>query len=80
MGIQPSGTSHGVGNTRHSFVNGLRAGATTWMQTTAAEEATLIPVNFPSGYKIFTPPKAIGIALVIRSEPMKSEGASGKNS
>src|SRR5215470_2417973 len=34
--IQPGGTAHGVGNSRHSPVNGLTAGVMTWIQKVLA--------------------------------------------
>src|SRR5215467_9005706 len=76
----PSGTSQGVGNARHSFVNGLRAGAITCEQTTAGSCCTSRLTNLPSGNRTCTAPAAIGTLEVMRNEPMRSDVALGKNS
>src|SRR5438046_7158655 len=74
---QPSGTSQGVGKSRHSPVSGFRAGVTTWMHTAPGGVPIPTSTKSPSGKTTLTAPAPTGLLPVIRSEPVKSGGAPG---
>src|SRR5438093_8111564 len=73
----PSGTTHGIGKTRHSPVRGFLAATITWAQANGSRALTDTDENFTSGSRTLSEPAATVAVPVIRSEPMKSEGAPG---